>query len=512
MTTRHCLLQFAVCTLVVLSLLWPAGSPGAFAQSPPLSIIPADGMNLQIKDPFAAGRVGVRLQTPAHNWFAGTLTNLPLNEDVTIELAMAGNDTGVNKADVKKWTGFHPVMTYTDPNKYESYECFAKDEQGRWMSLDPFKADNAKFAGMDETPSQQVVPAEIAKRFLSADGKYWSPWCEVAGAEIDGTQNTLRMKQQFALPSATVAMRYPFTYSYLQLVLQQVRAAHLPGVKIDEIGETPGKRKIQVIRIEDPLSTSAQEQRTVLVMAREHATEPAGSWSVLGLLSALIETTPEASALRQNTNWLLVPILDPDGSAESTFDRLTLQFCPIPSEEYRPEILAYTRYLANYVYAGHTLDVAVTLHNVEATECANIYCPYIDAHLIPQVQAFNKSFFALLQQQGYAMPVPDKVNGSGNMPFRLYGWCARQYNTFDLAFEVNDRYPPHPLTLTQLQLSGKVLGQSLANWLLSDAGNTWHTRSLKYLSLKTLERDAYLQQAGYDPADRPPSDLLVRGF
>jgi len=218
----------------------------------PIALTPQDGFNLAVVDQITPHYVIVKLASPAHNWFAGTFTNLPTDKAVTIGLSMAGNDTRGNAADVKKWVGLMPVMTYADPTQYETYEWFRKDAQGRWVSGDPFKQGEARFAGTGKTPEQAVIPKEVAAQFLSADGQYWQAWREVDTAEAVPGINVFRITQRFARPTATVAMRVPYTYTYLQAFLAKLQAAKLPGVTVDEIGDTPEKRKLQCIRVEDP--------------------------------------------------------------------------------------------------------------------------------------------------------------------------------------------------------------------------------------------------------------------
>jgi hypothetical protein len=216
----------------------------------PIALIPGDGMNLEIVDQISSHYVIVKVNPPVHNWFAGTFTNLPTDKEVTIGLSMEGMDTKGNTGDVSKWVGLRPVMTYADPTKYETYEWFQKDEQGRWVSGDAFKKGDEKFAGTGTTPEQSVIPQEVAADFLSEDGNYWQPWREIDNAEAVTNLNIFRMKQQFSYPKATLAMRVPFTYTYLQQFISQLQSADIPGVYVDKIGMTPKGRNLQVIRVE----------------------------------------------------------------------------------------------------------------------------------------------------------------------------------------------------------------------------------------------------------------------
>lgn len=179
-------------------------------------VIPQDGFNLKIVEHITPTYFVVKLTSPVHNWFAGTFTNIPTDQEVTIGLSLQEVDTGINKADVSKWQGLRPVMTYANPAAYETYEWFTKDENERWVSSDPFKVGEEKFAGTGVVPIQRSVPKNVAEQFLSKDGKYWSAWREVDNTEVIPNLNIFRIKQRFALRTVTVAMRVPFTYTYLQ--------------------------------------------------------------------------------------------------------------------------------------------------------------------------------------------------------------------------------------------------------------------------------------------------------
>ncbi|MHB9132106.1 MAG: M14 family zinc carboxypeptidase [Armatimonadota bacterium] len=487
-----------------------AAAPGA-----PIDINPGDGLNLRILEQSAPDRLIVNLTTPAHNWFAGTFTNLPTDREVTIGFSMANNDTEGNIADVGRWQGLRPVMTYGDLRRYETYEWYRKDEQGCWISGDPFKSGQARFAGNGKLPEQQVIPDKLAPAFLSTDGKYWSAWREVDQVEVLPNLNIFRIKQRFTANSATVAMRIPFTYSMLQTVIARLKQQQLPGVTVEEIGTTPQGRKLQVIRIDDTDAIATPDShKTVLVIAREHATEHASSWALFGMLSALLQDTPDARRLRHGLTWLLVPIQDPDGSANSTFDRLTDRFCRVNDPATPSEVYDYARFITRYIYStpSHTIDMSVSLHNVEATECENLFSPFVDFRQQSTVFAVNRRIFANLQQEGFLTGKPDVPWGTGMMTFRLYGWVADHFGSLDLAYEVNDRYPPNRLSLARLQRIGSLLTASLSDWLASNDGKEWHLRTQKITALKIIERTVFFQRKGYGPQERTPYDLIIRAY
>ena len=491
----------------------PASRKG---QSP--TVKPADGFNLKVQ------RVGPQaiVVTPAvkaHNWFAGAFTNLPTDRPVTLRVAMKGHDTRGNRANVAKWQGLWPVMTYADPANYESYIWFQKNKSGQWVSGDPFASDEERLAGNGAVPEQFVMPAKLARQCLSPDGKYWSPWRAIETAEADVRHNVFNIRHRFEAASATVAMRVPYTYTFLQKFLDRLEEAKLPGVAIDVAGRTAAGRKLQIIRLDDARSTRPRrERKTILVIAREHATEHASSWALHGLLTRLIENSPAARRLRADTTWLLIPIEDPDGSADSHFDRLTEQFRQShgPLTAIAPEVFAYTRYFRDYADRGRTLDLAVSLHNVEAREAPNVSSPFAHHVHRREIVSFNHELFNRLRTAGYAGGTPQPATNGGS-PYRLYGWCALHFGTLDIAYEVNDRYPAQRLTLARLQGIGGVLAQQLAAWGKSEPGQRRHRLARATLQRRQRERTAYLATAarasgGQASTHRNVFDLIVLGY
>ncbi|HEY3379934.1 MAG TPA: M14 family zinc carboxypeptidase [Armatimonadota bacterium] len=479
-----------------------------------ITIVPADGFNLAITDEISPEYVVASQITPVHNWFAGNFTHLPVGKQVTIGIHLTADPEAKNTTDVNKWQGLLPLMTYADPTRYESYEWFHKDTRGRWISGDPCKIGDEKLAGMGELPVQQVIPAEQAQQFLSTDRQYWMPWRDVDAAAAVPPLNIFRVQQTFALPSASIAMRVPYTYTYQQAFLARLKARQLPGVFIDEIGATREGRKLQILRLEDSTQqTTPATHRTIIITGREHATEAASSWAVMGALRALLADSAEARALRQDTTWILIPLVDPDGSVASVFDRLTEMFNTMAENStLSPEALAYARYFTDYVYRGHVIDIAVSVHNLEANEGPNVVCPLISYPNKIAVQDINRCFFDELTKQGLLVADPLTPWDFGWAQYRLYGWCAVNYGAIDLSFEVNDRYAKKRLSLAELQGIGGELARTLVRWTRSSTGERQRVRTSKLFRLQCLERDAYFSNPDHPLEARTDADMVVRGF
>jgi hypothetical protein len=177
-----------------------------------------------------------------------------------------------------------------------------------------------------------------------------------------------------------------------------------------------------------------------------------------------------------------------------------------------PEVLAYARYFTDYVNAGRSIDIAVSLHNVEATEGAHVFCPFSDARFPDVITALNKTLFDDLTTEQFTTGAPTPQWGRGWMNFRLYGWCALQFGTFDLTYEVNDRMPGKPLTLDRLQLIGKVCARRLFVWCASEAGRAQRLAQIAHLKQRTADRVAYFTREQRNPDRRSPFDTLIMGY
>ncbi len=195
-----------------------------------------DSMNLSITRQPSLIQAQLKLTSSATNWFAGLFMNLPTDQETTIEIKLDAGGPKESPNSVVKWYQLHPVMTYADPNRYETYEWFNKDAQGRWVSGDTFKTGEQRYAGYGKIPVQHVLPPAITEQFLSADGRYWSAWREIDNVEAVVEKNVFRMKVKFTLPSAVVAIRMPYMPNYQSTFLEKLEQAHLPGVTVHHIG------------------------------------------------------------------------------------------------------------------------------------------------------------------------------------------------------------------------------------------------------------------------------------
>lgn len=502
----QCFLRFVVLLLLAVGLTLVSPAAGTAND---ITAIPQEGCNLVVSELMSPTYAVVKLATPNHGWFAGTFTNLPIDQPVTFGLSMDGYDDGRTPANVTKWKGLRPVMTYADPLRYDSYVGYTKDAKGHWMADDPFLPVADRDAGTGQTPVQQAVPPDTAAQFLFPDGAAWYPWREVAQAHALSGVNVFRMTETFNQPTATLAMRVPYPYQYQQGMLERLQAAKLPGVFIDQLGQTPGEHTLSIIRLEPPDPTAAPTDRpTILAYAREHATEPDGSWVVDGMLRWLLSDDLTAKSARQQYDWLLIPLLDPDDAAKTQYTNAN-HFSNKPPV--RPEAVAYATYLVRRIDAGQRLDVVMNFHNIECTEGPNLFTPMVNQVREKTIGALNENLWQTATTAGFTTGQPGwSMVGLANE--RLSGWCYQQFRTLDLFYEVNGRAPASRLDPSRLRLLGIILACHSINVLNSNAMAVVRAEIKDHLIARETERAAYWQANKNDADTRTPGGLLVLGY
>ena len=230
-----------------------------------------------------------------------------------------------------------------------------------------------------------------------------------------------------------------------------------------------------------------------------------------GVLTELLSSAPSARILRQNIRWLLVPIQDPDGSVAAKYEHQTNAWIDPDAPSIGAEALAYSRYLVNYVNEGHTIDMAIALHN-PYVENSNFFNVSLYPRQNQVRQTFNGGLGRALKRAGYEID-GQKIEAE-RAPFRLNGWCCEKFGSLCLVYEVNDRTPKKRLMLPELQGIGSVMAFYIAEWCQGAKGREWHQLMREAWEGRRKERDAYLSQRGSWPRDAMAlrSDLMLRGY
>ena len=484
------------------------------AQAAP-RLIEGDARNLRMvsADPTQIA-LEPRDKKAAHNWFAASFDGLELGP-TTWRVDMS--ETGTQyKGEVRKWQGVRPVISYADPTTYQAFIWYFKEADGTWISSDPLLRGARREAGNGKLPIQNAVAPELAGEFLKADGQIWSPWRDIADANADPTANTFTFSTDVRAPRATVAMRVPYPNSFEDAFAQRLKDAELPGAHVDELGKTPGGRTLRVFRLDDPAPTlPLAQQQTMLIFAREQATDHDGSWVAFGALAQLLRDDETARTLRKNTSWIVVPIVDPDGAAASIWKGLQGEFFPKWDKDgaltSRPEAVLYARYFVERANVGHSLDLNLGFYMLEGNDSRqhlkSVFAPNWSNDAIVY---FNAKWFPRLEEQRYLTgPTKPTFNGADNG--RLGGWLAEHLHAYHAVYQVNARVPDDHLALNDLMFLGEMAAQAASDYAWNEGIET-HDLAAAF-NAKRLDKQRAHYEKGLPQSSRDlQRDLLMQTF
>jgi len=509
--------SFNICALSAL-LLFLANTAFSADTTDNISIIPTAGCNLVIDS--AQDDINLKA-TSSTNWFAGVFKGFDITKPTTLTLDMYGTE-----GDVRKWEGLYPVYTYANHFDYNTYIYYAKNDDGYWVSSDPFLKGEAKLAGNGKTPIQTAIPELYAEEFLSEDGKYWSACGELKDTKINIGSNTFTITNQFNSPDAFIAMKYPYSYDYELAYIEKLKHANIPGVTVHEIGKSEKDHKLFVIQVSDPNATAEElkKRRVVLMYANEDGNEPDGSWVVNGAMNFLISGSDEAKKILKDVTFLFLPLLDPTGWSNSTYAAMTYDFKYEVNKPIRPEVLSYAKFIIDWCgEKENRLDVVVNLHNVECNEAPNVLCPILEGNQTEEIDNLNKFLLPRLEKlqeikvgHGYWI-----VGGFSSN--RLAGWSAYFWSNIQIAYEINSRYPENRLSLDGLNILGKSFVISLSEYFNSDGYERAFPlmEKYRYAQIKTRKESLpeylsieskFANQPNYNIEDMRNSRILNRGF
>lgn len=476
-----------------------------------------ESFNLRVQS-LEAATLNLKPAPPsaAHNWFAGELQGLPIGRALTVQVEMSGQDTQF-PVQTTKWDGVRPALTYADPALYETYLFYQKNEDGHWISSDVLASPAERDAGTGVLPRQSVLPPVLADAALSPNKTNWSPW--QAGAPGFPSEKGKRWTFQhtFAAPRAAIALGVPFTLGFYDEFLKRLEKADLPGVFLDEIGRTAQNRPLRIVRLE-PLGATkleASQRPTVLITAREQATDHDAAWVAFGMLSHLLEETPAARQLRTETTYLFAPILDPDAAAQSRWKGLVdaMILDKQGGRDFtRPEAVAYARYLAQRANQGHSLDLVMALYSLEGRDAqSHITSPYADSWRFDEAEYLNVALFATLRQADL-ITGPTRPAQSGNVGFRLGGWSAEKLGALQAVYQVNGRFAERALGQSELMRLGAVMARGVFGWLWNEGGEA-RTYARDFREKRAAKQIQHFATNGLpNEAHTMYYDLLLNGF
>jgi len=158
-------------------------------------------------------------------------------------------------------------------------------------------------------------PPEVGTMYMPQRGTVFlinGPTCREVSGRLDQDQVSFQLN----IPSGEtrVCLHPPFWRAEIDAFFDE--AAALGGMRIG-YGQTAEDRKLEAAW----LPATGRAERCVLAIGRIHPYETAGSFFVAGLVDLL--AAEEGRALRENTAFILAPMVNPDGVAHGLCKRTT---------------------------------------------------------------------------------------------------------------------------------------------------------------------------------------------
>jgi hypothetical protein len=201
---------------------------------------------------------------------------------------------------------------------------------------------------------------------FSYDQEHWQRFTDCA---FDTAKQTFRMRQIFGEDTVWVAYTIPYTFSRLESLLDEMRKKS--EVKVETPGHSVEGRPLYLVTVGRP-QTDQGEHPVVWIVARQHAFEAGGSWSMEGLLRFLTSDDPEAENIRNKITFKLCPMLNPDGVAHGgtrfnargvDLNRHWNTVDPLSSDpKLAPEIISIKQAIKSW-RGFHRLDLWINIHN-----------------------------------------------------------------------------------------------------------------------------------------------------
>lgn len=343
-----------------------------------------------------------------------------------------------------------------------------QDGRNRQASWYYFRVDHAKGRQMTFTMvdlngeyNYQPTVGAVTKDtlpFYSSDGVNWIP---VEEASYDPSVPALTYKVHVSSDSTWIAHVPPYTLENFRSLTKNL--AHIPDVRIEEIGRSVEGRGIPLVTITDR-STPDKNKKVIWLMFRQHAWESGSSWTGEGVMRFASSSDPVAKRIRQETILKVLPLCDPDGVVHGTvrFNRYGFDLnrnWDLVDPVKMPEIDAERRAILDWLSAGNRIDFFLTLHNDEYNE-------YLqgppDERWLPLLKRVWENWAAGSTFAPTEQPSLDRTSTTEGKPGRMNVVQGLSHDRGLPAFEVEMRITKHPKLGRRPNVNDRLLaGQEL---------------------------------------------------
>ncbi len=204
---------------------------------------------------------------------------------------------------------------------------------------------------------------EPARPVYSYDGTRWRRFRRTG---IDQAAGSFWFEGTLARAPVRIAFSHPYTYSDLRTWLTTLGERR--GLAIGSVRRTRHGREVPLLRLTPP--DGAEARFGVWLVARQHAGEAPGSFSLEGLVGFLLGQLPEAKWLRRNVAFNLAPMVDVDSVYEGAYgkDAAPADFNRDWTDRPRRPTIRALRTMIGRWARDHPYDVSLDFHAPTAGE------------------------------------------------------------------------------------------------------------------------------------------------
>lgn len=344
--------------------------------------------------------------------------------------------------------------------------------------------DPATYAVNPSEDNGKTVKAWNGPTLPDTSGQQWHFVKDVWADE----PNSLSFIQHFDSDEVWIAMRVPYTPGYNVLHLGAIRENGL--ARVAEVGRSVGGRPLLIVQVGSGNADELKHRPCILLYAGEHADEQDAMWAADGVIDFLTGPSAEASQLRGQYTFLVIPMLDPDAALAGQHAGM---ICGFMTSSRTPESIAYANWFQNWVNSGNRLDLIFDFHNVQSNEGPNVSCALLESlgergELSMEI---HKLVVQSLSDDNFLADPRPWMRGWS--PDRLGGCLSRRYGPLCLAYEVNCQASDRHLNLHQLQGIGRSFVDAAAQFFADVGGDDL----LAQVDQRRSERTARWRERGY---------------
>jgi hypothetical protein len=321
----------------------------------------------------------------------------------------------------------------------------------------------ARNNGIDTKKPLSFTWAMPVKASVSTDG---TTWRHTNAGRRDGARMIYEVTGDGG--PLWVAWGPPFTPKDTDALIAKA-IQKLPTASAFDLAQTREGRKVRALQIK-PVEGKPPG---IWIHARQHAWESGASWVARGFTEWVTSGDPAASALREQAEIVIVPIMDVDNAATGNGGKEAA-----PRDHNRdwdlnpvhPEVAAAQKILREWATAGR-LGVFLDLHNPGASDLRPFFFAGPE-DLLTDLGRKNRADFLALAFRHVSDPLPleekPRITGPGYHPLwrQISGqWVTANGNPQTLAVCLETSWNTPQSTTEGYLTVGRQLGRALAEYI-----------------------------------------------